>query len=78
MRAVPETLVATLVERGMPVQEVRSILEAEDPATVRHHLELHRERLAERLDEQRRAVDRLERLLVEDVGDRHVLHARTA
>ena len=78
MRAAPETLAATLVEQGMPMEEVRSVLEAEDPTTVRHHLELHRERLAEQLDEQRRMVDRLERLLVEGAGDRQAVHARTA
>ena len=78
MRAALETFAATLVEQGMPVHEVRSILEADDPTTVRHQLELHRERLAERLDEQRRTVDRLERLLVEGAGDRRAVHARTA
>lgn len=78
MRAAPETLAATLFEQGMPMEEIRSLLEAEDPTTVRHHLELHRERLAERLDEQRRTVDRLERLLVEGAGDRHAVQARSA
>ena len=78
MRASPDAVAATLVEQGMPVEEIGSLLSAEDPAIVRRHLELHRERLAERLDEQRRAVDRLERLLVEGAGDRQVVHARTA
>jgi DNA-binding transcriptional MerR regulator len=69
MRAGPETLAATLFEQGMPMEEIRSLLEAEDPTTVRHHLALHRERLAERLDDQLRAVDRLERCLFEDGTD---------
>ena len=72
MRAAPELrgpLGGTLVEQGMPVEEVRSVLDADDPAIVRRHLELHRERLAERLDDQLRAVDRLERCLFEDGTD---------
>jgi DNA-binding transcriptional MerR regulator len=68
MSAVPDRppgAGATLIEQGMPVDEVRAVLDAADPMTVRRHLELHRERLAEQLDAQRRAVDRLERVLLE-------------
>jgi hypothetical protein len=53
-----------LIEQGMPDEEVRAVLSARDPVVVRRHLELHRERLTERLAEQRAAVDRVERLLV--------------
>jgi hypothetical protein len=55
--------VATLIEQGMPDDEVRAVLSAHDPTIVRRHLELHRERLAERLAEQRAAVDHAESLL---------------
>ena len=68
MRAAPEAVESVggaLLEQGMPVEEVRSILDADDPAVVRRHLELHRERLAERLEERLRTVDRMERLLLE-------------
>jgi hypothetical protein len=54
----------TLTKQGMPDDEVRVVLSARDPVVVRRHLELHRERLAERLAEDRAAVDRVERLLV--------------
>jgi hypothetical protein len=67
MSAVPDRpsgVGATLIEQGMPVDEVRAVLDAADPMTVRRHLELHRERLAERLDEQRQTVDRIEWLLL--------------
>ena len=53
-----------LVEQGMPEDEVLAILEAHDPRIVRHHLELHRERLIERVVEERRAVDRVEESLI--------------
>lgn len=53
----------TLLRQGMPACEFRSMLRADDFQTVRRHLELHRERLAERLSDHLRAVDRVERLL---------------
>jgi DNA-binding transcriptional MerR regulator len=64
-----ERVGAALLEQGMPVEEIRSVLDAEDPAVVRRHLELHRERLAERLEYRLRSVDRLERDLL-DRADR--------
>jgi hypothetical protein len=36
------------------------------PRIIRRHLELHRERLIEQAIDQRRAVDRVEQLLVEE------------
>jgi DNA-binding transcriptional MerR regulator len=75
MRAAPEPLAATLVEQGMPLEEVRSILDADDLAIVRRHLELHRKRLAEQLEDQLRAVGRVERLLVLPT-DQGRVHAR--
>jgi hypothetical protein len=53
----------TLLRQGMPSYEIRSMLGADDFETVRRYLELHRERLAERLNDELRAVDRVERLL---------------
>jgi hypothetical protein len=67
MRMTIDPVVAAetmLVEQGMPIEEVSDLLCADDPTTVRRHLELHRERLVERSMEQRRAVDDVERLLV--------------
>ena len=49
---------------GMTPEDVAGILEEDDPAVVRRHLELHREVLAERLDEELRTVDRIEGVLV--------------
>ncbi len=49
----------------MPSEEVGLILQADDPELIRHHLELHLERLQERLADQRRTVRMLEQLLVE-------------
>ena len=49
---------------GMAPEDVVGILEEDDLAVVRRHLELHREVLAERLDEELRTVDRIEGVLV--------------
>ena len=67
MRSTVDPVLAaetTLMEQGMPIGEVFELLRADDPTTIRRHLELHRERLFERLEEQRRAVDHVERLLI--------------
>jgi DNA-binding transcriptional MerR regulator len=53
----------TLREQGMPAAELQAILHSDDPVTVRRYLELHRERLEERLAEQVRTLGRLERQL---------------
>jgi hypothetical protein len=47
----------------MPSNEIRAILSADDPVTVRRHLELHRERMEEWLEDQRRILDSLESAL---------------
>jgi hypothetical protein len=47
----------------MPVDEIRIVLTTRDRELVRRHLELHRERLEERLDDQRRKLAAVERLL---------------
>jgi hypothetical protein len=48
---------------GMPRDAIRAVLRATDPAIARRYLELHREWLRERLEEQERALDRVERTL---------------
>ena len=53
----------TLREQGMPAAELQTILRSDDPVIVRRYLELHRERLEERLAEQVRTLERLERQL---------------
>ena len=53
----------TLREQGMPAAELQAILRSDDPVIVRRYLELHRERLEERLAEQVRTLERLERQL---------------
>jgi hypothetical protein len=47
----------------MPESEIRSVLRARDPEIVRRHVELHIERLEERLARQRRILHRVERRL---------------
>ena len=45
----------------MPPREIRAVLAADDPLVGRRLLELHRERLGEWLEEQRRLVSSIER-----------------
>lgn len=54
---------ALLGETGMPADEIRTIVTTADPELVRRYLELHRERLEERLAAQRRTLASVERLL---------------
>lgn len=51
----------------MPAEEIRAVLSADDPATVRRFLELHRERLEEGVAEQRWRLASLERFLIEEI-----------
>jgi hypothetical protein len=51
----------------MPREEIRAVLSADDPEIVRRYLELHRERLEERLAERQRALVALERSLTEAI-----------
>jgi DNA-binding transcriptional MerR regulator len=57
----------TLRRQRMPLPEIRAILTANDPVTVRRHLELHRERLEEWLAEQRRALVEVESSLTDTI-----------
>jgi hypothetical protein len=56
---------ALLSRQGMPPGDVSAVLETRDPRVIRRYLELHRERLMEQAIDQRRAIDQVERLLVE-------------
>jgi hypothetical protein len=56
---------ALLSRQGMPAGDVGAVLESRDPRVIPRHLELHRERLMEQAIDQRRAIDQVERLLVE-------------
>jgi hypothetical protein len=56
---------AVLSRQGMPPGDVSAVLQKRDPRVIRRHLELHRERLMEQAIVQRRAVDQVERLLVD-------------
>jgi hypothetical protein len=63
MRTETFDAVATLRRQQMPPEEIRAVLAADDPIVVRRLLELHRERMEEWLEEQRRIVASLEREL---------------
>jgi hypothetical protein len=52
----------------MPADEIEAVLEADTAEQVHHVLELHGERLRERLFDDLRALERVERLLTADVG----------
>lgn len=47
----------------MPLDEIRAILETDDPEIAHKHLVVHRERLAERLETQERMLAYLESLI---------------
>jgi hypothetical protein len=49
-----------LRRQGMPPQEIRALLAADDPLVMRRLMELHRERLGEWLEEQLRLVATIE------------------
>jgi hypothetical protein len=63
-----------LRRQGMPTEEIRAILAAEDPEIVRRYLELHRERLEEQLTEHRRTLARLEDILAREPQGRSLNH----
>jgi hypothetical protein len=52
----------------MPAAEIGAVLEANDAEEIRRRLELHGERLQERLVDQLRTLARVERLLTEALG----------
>ena len=53
-----------LRDQGMPMDELRAVLTSADREVVRHHLELHLERLEEWLVAQRRSLASAERALL--------------
>jgi hypothetical protein len=63
MRTAGTTAEEILRRQRMPAEEIRAVVTAEDPVIVRRHLELHRERLGEWLEEQRRIIGTIERSL---------------
>jgi hypothetical protein len=56
-----------LRDQEMPPDELRLVLTTPDRELVRHHLELHLERLEERLSTQRRRVVAVERMVAEAI-----------
>jgi hypothetical protein len=54
-----------LRDQGMPPHELRDVLTTEDRELVRRHLQLHLERLEERLVTQRRRMAAIERILAD-------------
>ena len=61
-------VITVLRAQAMPADEIEALLETADSAQVRRRLELHAERLQERLVEQLRKLSRLERLLLAELG----------
>jgi hypothetical protein len=55
---------ALLRETGMPADEIRTIVTTAEPELVHRYLELHLERLEERLAAQRRTLASVERLVM--------------
>jgi DNA-binding transcriptional MerR regulator len=62
--------VRTLREQGMPSSEITTVLEVEEPSDLRRYMELHAERLAERLAAERRALAEIERFLAMSIMER--------
>ena len=67
MRGPNSKAARALLRQDMPLDEVRAVLEAADPAIVHRYLELHRERLEEQTAERRRVLDAVERMLTESL-----------
>jgi DNA-binding transcriptional MerR regulator len=59
-----------LRRQGMPSEEIRAVLGPGDPVIARRLLELHRERLEEWIEEQRRLLDEVARELATGSVDR--------
>jgi hypothetical protein len=67
-----------LREQGMPALERHAVFGTDDPRTIRRYLDLHRERLEERLMEQRAVLECIEVLLTETIQTRSVDEATCA
>jgi hypothetical protein len=59
-----------LREQGMPALERHAVLGTDDSRTLRRYLDLHRERLEERLMDQRAVLECIEGLLTETIRTR--------
>jgi hypothetical protein len=57
------SVVATLLDLGMPSHEIAAVVAADQPILVHRYLELHGERLTERLADQLQILGRLEQTL---------------
>jgi hypothetical protein len=57
------SVVGTLLDLGMPSQEIAVVVAADQPILVHRYLELHGERLTERLADQLQILARLEQTL---------------
>ena len=68
--AAPAWAARALGRQAMPLDEIRAVVEADDPRIVHRYLSLHRERLEELAAEQRRTLEDLERLLVAEAVER--------
>ena len=66
-----------LRDQGMPPEEIDAILGADDPEVIRKYLELHEERLEERLADQRRSIGRLMQVITPATGVRRPSARRT-
>jgi DNA-binding transcriptional MerR regulator len=61
-------IVRALRAQGMPREEIRAVVSAEDPELVRRILALHRERLEERLAARFTQIHHIERTLTSARG----------
>jgi hypothetical protein len=69
-RRLVDRAAKVLAAQGMPADEVRAVLTTADPGLIHQHLELHRERLEERLVARLRTLATVERLLAEAAARR--------
>jgi hypothetical protein len=63
VRAPIASATRRLREQGMPPEEVEAVLDVDEAQVLRRYMELHRERLDERLAAERRALEGVERSL---------------
>lgn len=64
------SVVGTLLDLGMPCHEIAAVVAADQPILVHRYLELHGERLTERLADQLQILVRLEQTLHRALLDR--------
>jgi hypothetical protein len=66
----PAWAACVLQDQGMPRDEIHAVLATDDPDLVRRYLELHRERLEERLAADLRALLRIKHSMATAMLDR--------